>query len=238
VLQAVTRNNVKAADFPAEDHMQISFESLKSAGTAVISDVFDSLQLLPPILDNSLRPIGPSSTIAGPAYTITGESEVFKGGDRAKLLSIDNMPTGVVALWSSMDAKGVCCFGDLLASAMLARGCVAAVVDGGVRDTSFLKDCGIPVVARYQTPAQGIGRWRVTGSQVPVRVHGALENWLTVSPADIVVGDADGVIVIPHQLVDEVTVKVIAWSQSESKARAEIANGLPLLAALEKYGHL
>jgi 4-hydroxy-4-methyl-2-oxoglutarate aldolase len=218
--------------------MQTSFESLKSAGTAVISDVFDSLHLVPPVLDNNLRPVGLSSTFAGPAYTITGESKVFKGGDRAKLLAIDSMPRGVVALWSSMDAKGVCCFGDLLATAMLARGCVAAVVDGGVRDTSFLKDCGMPVVARYQTPAQGIGRWRVTASQVAVRVRGALEEWLTVSPADIIVGDADGVIVIPHHLLDEVTASVIAWSQSESEARVAIADGLPLLAALEKYGHL
>jgi regulator of RNase E activity RraA len=225
-------------DLTSKDTMQTILDSLKAAGTAVISDVFDSLQLLPPVLDNSLRPIGAGSTFAGPAYTITGAAEIFTGGDRAKLLAIDNMPPGVVALWSSMDAKGVCCFGDLLASAMLARGCIAAVVDGGVRDTSFLEGCGMPVVARYQTPAQGIGRWRVTASQVPVRVHGALEDWLTVSPADIIVGDADGLIVIPHQFLEQVTVKVTARSQSESKARSEIVDGLPLLAALEKYGHL
>ena len=218
--------------------MQTSFESLKAAGTAVISDVFDSLQLLPPVLDNSLRPIGAGSTFAGPAYTITGESINFIGGDRAKLSAIDAMPSGVVAVWSSMDAKGVCCFGDLLASAMRARGCIAVVVDGGVRDTSFLETCGMPVVARYQTPAQGIGRWRVTASQTPVRVRGALQEWLIVAPEDILVGDADGIIVIPRQRLEEITAKVIAWSRSETNARAEIMDGLPLLAALEKYGHL
>jgi regulator of RNase E activity RraA len=137
-----------------------------------------------------------------------------------------------------MDAKGVCCFGDLLASAMRARGCIAAVVDGGVRDTSFLQGCGMPVVARYQTPAQGIGRWRVTASQTAVRVRGALEEWLTVSPGDVVVGDADGLVVIPQTLLDEVTAKVIEWSKSETGAREEIIAGLPLLAALKKYGHL
>jgi 4-hydroxy-4-methyl-2-oxoglutarate aldolase len=218
--------------------MQTSLESLKSAGTAVISDVFDSLRLVPPVLDNSLRPIGASSTFVGLAYTITGESETFRGGDKEKLLAIDNMPPGVVALWSSMDARGVCCFGDLLASAMRARGCIAAVVDGGVRDTSFLEGCGMPVVARYRTPAQGIGRWRVTASQVAVRVRGALEDWLTVAPADIIVGDADGLIVVPQQLLEEVIARVTAWSRSETRARAEIIDGLPLLAALEKYGHL
>jgi 4-hydroxy-4-methyl-2-oxoglutarate aldolase len=218
--------------------MQASLEALKAAGTAVISDVFDSLQRTPPVLDNSLRPIGTATVFAGPAYTITGEPVSFTGGDRAKLAAIDNMPPGVVALWASMDAKGVCCFGDLLASAMRARGCVAAVVDGGVRDTAFLAEFGMPVAARYQTPAQGIGRWRVTASQVPVRVRGALEEWIGVAPGDIVVGDADGQIVIPQQLLEEVTAKVIEWSRLETGARADIIAGLPLLAALEKYGHL
>jgi regulator of RNase E activity RraA len=214
------------------------FEALISAGTAAISDVFDSLGLTPLVLDNALRPIGASSSFAGPAYTISGESISFQGGDRAKLAAIDNMAAGVVALWSSMDAKGVCCFGDLLASAMRVRGCTAAVVDGGVRDTSFLESCGMPVLARYQTPAQGIGRWRVTASQVAVRVRGALQDWITVEPGDIVVGDADGLIVIPQHVLQEVTARVIEWSRSESGARQEIMAGLPLLAALAKYGHL
>jgi regulator of RNase E activity RraA len=96
----------------------------------------------------------------------------------------------------------------------------------------------MPVVARYQTPAQGIGRWRVTASQVEVRVRGALEDWLSVAPGDIVVGDADGQIVIPQLLLEEVTAKVIEWSRLETGARADIIAGLPLLAALEKYGHL
>jgi 4-hydroxy-4-methyl-2-oxoglutarate aldolase len=218
--------------------MKTKFESLKTAGTAVMSEVFDSLNIVPPVLDNSLRPIRPSVSFVGPAYTIGGESVVYKGGDHAKLSAIDNMPAGVVSIWSSMDAKGVCCFGDLLASAMRARGAVAAVVDGGVRDTLFLQGCGMPVVARYQTPAQGIGRWRVTASQTTVRIRGALQEWLTVSPGDIVVGDADGIVVIPNQLLDEVGTKVVEWSSSETGAREEISAGLSLLAALKKYGHL
>lgn len=214
------------------------FETLTSAGTAVIADIFDSLGLVPPALDNALRPIGPVTPFAGPAYTIAGESLSYTGGDRAKLSAIDNMPNGLVALWASQDARGVCCFGDLFATAMRARGCAAAVVDGGVRDTAFLETCGMPVLARYQTPAQGIGRWRVTASQTPVQVRGALTDWLTVSPGDLLVGDADGVIAIPQKLVVEITAKVTASAASDSGAREDIAKGLPLLAALEKYGHL
>ena len=218
--------------------MDKRFEKLMAAGTAVISDVFDSMGILPPVLDNALRLVGAKVAFAGPAYTITGREEKWVGGDRAKLAAIDAMPKGVVALWASMDAKGVCCFGDLLASAMKARGCAAAVVDGGVRDSAFLEQCGMPVVSRYVTPAQGVGRWRVTEAQQPVKVRGALVEWLEVNPGDIVVGDGDGVIVIPQALFDEVRTKAVEWSNSDSGARREIQEGLPLLAALEKYGHL
>ena len=218
--------------------METGLISLTTAGTAVIADVFDSMKLLPPVLDNALKAVGTDVAFAGPAYTVSGESVEFTGGDRAKLAAIDAMPKGVVALWTSQDAKGVCCFGDLLASAMKARGCIGAVVDGGVRDTAFLRQCGMPVISRYVTPAQGIGRWRVTASQTAINVRGALREWIEIWPGDIVVGDADGVIVIPQDLLSVVIEKVIAWSTSETSARDEIQNGLPLLDALAKYGHL
>jgi 4-hydroxy-4-methyl-2-oxoglutarate aldolase len=213
-------------------------EILKAAGTAVISDVFDSLGILPPVLDNLLGSVGEPLAYAGPAYTITGEAQAFTGGDRLKLEAIDRMPAGIVALWASNDAKGVCCFGDLLASAMKARGCVGAVVDGGVRDTSFLRTLGMPVLSRYRTPAQGVGRWKVSAVQVPVQVRGALVEWLTVAPGDTLVGDSDGVIAIPGNLLQEVVARVAQWAISDTSAREEILKGLPLLDALAKYGHL
>jgi 4-hydroxy-4-methyl-2-oxoglutarate aldolase len=219
--------------------MQNTLNHLLAAGTAVIADVFDSFDLVPPVLDNTLRSFhGEGAGFAGPAYTITGQTVTWKGGDRAKLEAIDAMPANVVALWASMDAKGVCCFGDLLATAMQGRGCVGAVVDGGVRDVGFLRQCAMPVVARYCTPAQGVGRWRVTAAQVPVQVRGALEEWLWVNPGDIVVADNDGVIVIPRSMLDQVTTRVVEWANTETGSREEIKNGLPLLRALEKYGHL
>jgi regulator of RNase E activity RraA len=220
-------------------NVQQQLQILLEAGTAVVADVFDSFGKLPPVLDNSIRPVGPGMhSFIGPAYTVTGRSEIFTGGDRAKLAAIDEMPSGIVALWAGMDVSGVCLFGDLLASAMRSRGCVGAVVDGGVRDVAFLRECGLPVYARYFSPAQGIGRWRVTAAQVPVEVRGALQDWITVAPEDIVAADEDGIIAIPQAMVAVVVARVQEWSAAETAARDEIQNGLPLLDALAKYGHL
>lgn len=209
-------------------------------GTAVIADIFDSLGRVPPVLTTDLFPVpSPGVTFVGPAYTVTGESKRWPGGgDRAKLAAIDAMPPGVVPVWAGADIRGVCCFGDLLAEAMKARGCAGAVVDGGVRDLLYLESLRLPLMVRYRTPAQAIGRWRVTGSQVPVRVRGALEDWVTVEPGDLVVADRDGVIVVPASVVTTVAPQALRWADKDSRAREEIRQGGSLLKALDTYGHL
>ena len=213
---------------------------LLDAGTAVIADVFDALNQVPLVVDNRIAAIGDGACrFVGPAYTITGESFRWSGGgDRAKLEAIDLMPEGVVAVWAGADIRGVCCFGDLLATAMKARGVGGVVVDGGVRDTAFIKNLGLPVMARYRTPAQAIGRWHVTSRQGPIRVRGALEDWVTIKPGDIILADEDGIVVAPRGDLDRVFEQVLAISKTEASARREIAGGFPLLKALEKYGHL
>ncbi|UCF03605.1 MAG: RraA family protein [Deltaproteobacteria bacterium] len=220
--------------------MESSFNALLEAGTAVISDVFDTMDLLPPILDNSLFPIpGPGVRFIGPAYTITGKSHSWSGsGDRVKLAAIDAMVPGVVPVWAGNDIQGVCCFGDLLTEAMKARGCAGVVVDGGVRDTAYLRTLALGMMVRYRTPAQAIGRWRVSDRQVPIRVRGALKDWVKVAPSDIVVADDDGVIVVAAGFIDEITAQVTKWADKDSKAREDIRKGMGLIQALDRYGHL
>jgi 4-hydroxy-4-methyl-2-oxoglutarate aldolase len=211
---------------------------LLNGGTAVIADVFDTLGKTPPVLNTKMFPIG-GARFAGRAYTIGGEMHHGQvQGDRAKLAAIDAMPPGTVPIWAGKDIRGVCCFGDLLATAMKARGCAGVVVDGGVRDVAYLQKLGLPMWARYRTPAQAIGRWRVVSRQEPVKVLGALKKWVTVHPDDIIVADEDGVIIVPIGLGPEIAHKVQQWAAVETGAREEIRHGLPLLVALEKYGHL
>ena len=200
--------------------MEQTLKSLSQAGTAVIADIFDNLGHLPPVLDNNLFPIpGPGVRFVGPAYTIAGESRSWSGrGDRDKLAAIDEMSSGVVAVWAGNDIRGVCCFGDLLATAMKARGCAGVVVDGGVRDLAYLRGLNLPMMARYRTPAQSIGRWRVIDSQTPVRVRGALEAWVTVEPGDVVLADDDGVIIVPSAMVADIVSQAMETLAREAQA--------------------
>jgi 4-hydroxy-4-methyl-2-oxoglutarate aldolase len=218
---------------------ETTLQRLLEAGTSAISDVFDSHGKQPPVLDNNLFAIAPGTRFVGRAFTVRGASSVYSGtGDREKLAAIDDMNAGVVAVWAGSDIEGVCCFGDLLGEAMKVLGCEGVVVDGGVRDVAFLRDLGLPVVARYRSPAQSIGRWKVLEHQVPVKVRGALTEWVTVNPGDVIVADEDGVIVVPAADVDDVCTEVSLLVGTEAEAREEIRQGMPLLTALSRYGHL
>jgi len=219
---------------------QAAVETLRKAGTAVISDVFDNLGLTPLALANDLWPTrGPGVSFAGPAYTVAGQSRLGANrGDRDKLQAIDDMGPGAVALWAGGDIRGVCCFGDLLASAMKCRGVAGVVVDGGIRDLAFMRELDVPMMVRYRTPAQAIGRWKVTQVQEPVRVRGAAEDWVVVRPGDILVADDDGVIAVPQSLAETFAGKAAAWESKDRSAREDILGGMKLLDALAKHGSL
>jgi 4-hydroxy-4-methyl-2-oxoglutarate aldolase len=220
--------------------MEPNVKNLLEAGTAVIADIFNSQGILPPVLDNHLFPVtGPGTRFGGPGYTIAGAFQEWSGGfDRAKLEAIDEMPAGVVAVWAGADMHGVCCFGDLLAEAMKARGCAGVVVDGGIRDLVYLRTLNLPMMARYCTPAGSKGRWQVVHCQVPVRVRGALQEWIVIHPGDVIVADDDGAMVVPKDLVESVSSRAQQWSQEDTQAREDIRRGMKLLEAMEKYGHL
>lgn len=220
--------------------MELILRNLLDAGTSVIADVFDSMNHLPLVLDNDLFPItGPGTRFVGPSYTIAGAFQKWTGKiDRTKMAAIDEILPGAVAVWAGNDMKGVCCFGDLLAEAMKARGCAGVVVDGGIRDLAYLRKLKLPMIARYSSPASSLGRWQVTDRQVPVRVRGALGKWVTVHSGDVVVADDDGVIIVPQNLVNIVSARVREWASEDSEAREDIRHGTLLLEALKKYGHL
>ena len=121
---------------------------------------------------------------------------------------------------------------------MKERGCVGALVDGGIRDVDWIGKLDFPVYARYRTPIQSIGRWKVTGSGIPLPMPGATVPDVVVNPGDFVLADNDGAIVIPAGLVEEVVRRAEELGVRETQIRAELGNGLSLSEALAKFGHV
>jgi regulator of RNase E activity RraA len=144
---------------------------------------------------------------------------------------------GEISVWSG-DGEGICYFGELIAIGMKERGCVGALVDGGIRDVRWIGELGFPVYARYRTPVQSIGRWKVTAAQTPVYMRGATSSFVVVRPGDFILGDEDGAIVIPAEIVEKTLVEAEKLTQIERRIRVELAKGLTLAQALEQFGHV
>jgi 4-hydroxy-4-methyl-2-oxoglutarate aldolase len=176
--------------------------------------------------------------IAGWAYTIRGQMAPYdSGGDPEKMRACAGVGPDEVTVWSG-DGEGVCYFGELIALGMMERGCVGALVDGGVRDVRWLVQHDFPVFARYRTPVQSIGRWRVTGWQEPVYLSGATSQRVAVRPGDFVLGDDDGCIVVPADAVSDVLADAEALTRTEIQIREALSAGASLAECLERFGHV
>jgi regulator of RNase E activity RraA len=121
---------------------------------------------------------------------------------------------------------------------MKRRGCAGALVDGGIRDIEWIGRQRFPVYARYRTPVQSIGRWKVTAWQIPVFLPGATSKHVKVRPGDFVLADTDGVIVVPAGLALKVLSEAERLTGKEVRIRRELQKGATLEGVLGKYGHV
>jgi regulator of RNase E activity RraA len=158
-------------------------------------------------------------------------------GDPRKMQAVDGVGPGEITVWSG-EGRGVCFFGELIALGMKRRGCAGALVDGGIRDIEWITRQRFPVYARYRTPVQSIGRWRVTAWQVRVELPGATSRRVRVNPGDFVLADTDGVIVVPERVALRVLTEAERLTAKEIRIRRDLGRGASLEDVLKKYGHV
>ena len=208
--------------------------------TSNVADVLDELGLPDQGLAPSFTPYpGDTGKLAGWAHPILGEMRRYPLADRDpdKMKACAALYPGSVSVWAGA-GDGVCFFGELIAIGMKERGCVGALVDGGVRDVAWIGRLGFPVYAQYRTPVQSIGRWKVIDSGVPVTLPGATTETVEVAPGDFILADDDGAIVVPAGVAELVLVRAEELGGSEVQIRNELANGMTLASALTKFGHV
>jgi 4-hydroxy-4-methyl-2-oxoglutarate aldolase len=207
--------------------------------TSNVADVLDNLGFMHQGLSPEFAPLAGGTQLAGWAYTIRGQMTPYAlGGDAEKMRACQGLSPGEVSVWSG-DGAGICYFGELIAIGMKERGCAGALVDGGVRDVRWISEHGgFSVYARYRSPVQSIGRWKVNATQVPVYLRGATSTHVEIAPGDFILADADGAIVVPARLVRQTLEEAEKLTQTEVRIRAELKSGLSLAQALEKFGHV
>ena len=201
--------------------------------TAAVADVLDGLGFLRQTLPPELVPLMPGMRLAGPAFTVEGrplENDDYDSSIRRFLSTLGEVPPGTVAVYATGDRESAQ-FGELSAASLQGRGCAGVVLDGGCRDVDFIVATGFPVFARYTTPRDSVLRWNVTASGEDVTIGD-----VTVGTGDYVLGDADGIVVVPAARIDEVLERAEAVAGTENEIRAAVGRGLTPLEAYERYG--
>jgi regulator of RNase E activity RraA len=169
--------------------------------------------------------------IVGPAVTVQEEPTSERVPPSHALELIDQSAPGSVIVIAIDGFRDVAVWGGLMTAGAVVNGIEGAVLDGGVRDTEEIeRDFGFPVFARSICPATTVGRFKTVAANEPVNVGG-----VTVNPGDLIVGDRDGVVVVPASLVEAVLKDAQDIEDREREQTRLIRETKSLLKGLEKY---
>ena len=201
--------------------------------TGAISDILDEMGFHEQVLPKEIQARRAGQTVAGRALTVLGEPTQSDDPEvifvpLLKMLG-EIKPGDVLVSQPNDDVAAH--LGELSAETAQYRGCQGAVIDGGVRGTDYIEKLGFPVFARYRTPTDIIGRWRLADYNLPIRI-GSVE----VSPGDYILGDRDGVLAIPARAAEEVIARAEVVVQTENQVRNDILAGIHPLEAYRRHG--
>ncbi|HZV74985.1 MAG TPA: RraA family protein [Conexibacter sp.] len=199
---------------------------------AVVADCLDAVGVRSNVMAPQVRPLAPGMQMAGVARTLHAvavDAPPASSGDyyAKELAAVDAVEEGSVLVISTIDGS---IWGELLATAARRRGGRGVVVDGYTRDTPALIAMGFPTFAAGISCYDSLGRVEIDAVQVPVECGGVL-----VHPGDLVIGDHDGVVVVPAACAAEVVRLAEQKAADEGRVRKVLADGMSVSDAYAQY---
>jgi 4-hydroxy-4-methyl-2-oxoglutarate aldolase len=191
--------------------------------TGVVFDVMRGLGRADCILPPSIVPLDLGMVAAGPVFTVRGRPDATVSAHESLLRWTELLaraPAGHVVMVQGNDQQRAL-MGELSAETLQFRGVRGYIVDGGCRDTAFIRRLGFPVFCDKATPRDIVGAWVPVAYDEPISY-----GQVVVRPGDHVLADCDGIVVIPGAIAASVIDAAIAAMSTEDKVRAAILNGV------------
>jgi 4-hydroxy-4-methyl-2-oxoglutarate aldolase len=201
---------------------------LAKLDTGQVSDVLDEAGLANQVVASVLVPLKPQTRFAGRAACVSGEPiistlhgppplpadilEQVVGVDRILVIGVGGFSAGSV-------------LGGFVAYSLQREGCRGVITDGAIRDAEEIRGLDFPVVCASVNPINGARRWRLTKYDVPVSLPGQTGAPVLVRPLDLILADADGVVVVPAEVAEQVIADSEELLRIEQQIGRELRGG-------------
>jgi 4-hydroxy-4-methyl-2-oxoglutarate aldolase len=197
---------------------QSAFELLRSMPAATVWEAAGKMGDMNP----RIRPMFPGARVAGPAYTV----KIFPGETFGVLRAIDRAIAGSVIVIDSNGADRGVCWGGTSTLAAMMKGLAGCVTNGTVRDLAEIQEKQFPIFATGTSLRAGL-RGHQGWIDIPVAV-----GEVPIHPGDFVLGDIDGVVVVPASRVEEVAALAVKHREDENAREDRLRSGEPLVEVL------
>lgn len=211
----------------------------KELYTAVVGDIMDKLGFVHQFLPPQIQPLREDMFVVGRAMTVLEADVVSDSSTNNPVLNksfglmleaLDDLKKNEVYVCTGASPT-YALWGELMATRAQILGAAGAVVDGYSRDTKGILDLNFPSFSYGRYAQDQAPRGKVIDFRCPVKMQGVLIN-----PGDIIIGDIDGVCVVPKSAEEEVFNLAIEKARGEKMVQKKIQEGMSAREAFDKYG--
>ena len=205
--------------------------------TSVLSDCLDAVGVRDRALPSRIRPLDEDLTMVGRART-AAFMEVYHHDEgtnpyELEIALIDSLQADEIPVFACSNPARVAPWGELLSTAARARGAAGALMDGCTRDVRAVRAMQFPVFHGGVAPLDSKGRGRIMAVDTPIECAG-----VKVDPGDLIFGDADGVVIVPQAVENEVLRLAFEKVSGERDTLNDLLRGDKLADVFARYGIL
>jgi regulator of RNase E activity RraA len=205
-----------------------SREALKKVSTATLTTVLFKRGLRNVFIQGIFLLNRDAPRMVGEAFTLryiparedVDQLGAFEGRGHAQREAIEACPPGHVLVMDARRDASAATGGDILMTRLMVRGVSGVVTDGGLRDSPTIEKLDWPAYCGARSAPLNLVRHHAVESQVPIGCGG-----VAVYPGDVLVGDAEGVVVIPAKMAEEVAKEAQAQTEFEDWVEAKVKEG-------------
>lgn len=201
--------------------------------SSVVGDAMDKLGLQRQYLPPAIQPLTPEMTLIGRAMPVL-EADIFGEPEKPfglMLEALDDLKQDEVYVCAGGSPR-YAVWGEHMSTRAMKLGAAGAVMSGYARDTHGIVALGFPTFALGSYGQDQGPRGKVIDFRCTVEMEGGVE----ISPGDILVGDVDGVLVVPQEAEEEVFAKSIEKARGEKLVMKALQEGMSAVEAFNKFG--